>query len=103
MQQIAGGAILGKRFCDLAGRPFGGRMLRHVEVNRVSPLMTQHNKYEQQAEIQGPHYQKIDRYYLLNMVLQKCAPTLRGRLALAPHVLRHGRLRDLNSQLRNSP
>jgi hypothetical protein len=37
------GAIPGKGFSDLPGRPFGGRMLRHVDVNRVSPLMTQRN------------------------------------------------------------
>ena len=65
MQQIFRGAIPGKRFSDLPRRPFGGRMLRHVEVSRVSPLMAQRNKYEQQAEIQGPHYQKIDCYNLL--------------------------------------
>jgi len=74
-------------------------MRRHVKVNGVSPLMTQRNKYEQQAEIQGPHYQKIDRHYLLNVVLQKRAPTLRGRLAMTRHLLRYGRLRDLNTQL----
>ncbi len=89
-----------KRFSDLPRRPFGGRMLRHVEVNRVSPLMAQHNKYEQQAEIQDPHYQKVDCYYLLNVVLQKRVPSLRGRLSMARHVLRYRRLRDLNAQLR---
>jgi len=69
MQQMARAAIPRKRFSDLPGRSLGGRILSHVEVNRVSPLMTQRNKYEQQPEIQGPHYQKIDCYNMLNVVL----------------------------------
>ena len=88
-----------ERFSDLPRRPFGGRIRRHVEVNRVSPLLAQRNKYEQQAEIQGPHYQKIDGHYLLNVVLQKRAPTLRGRLSLTRHILRDRRLTALHAQL----
>src|SRR4030095_12407612 len=99
MQQIAGGAIPGKRFSDLAGRPFGGGMRRHVEVNRVTPGMTYHHKYKQQAKAHRPFNQKTCCYYLLNVVLQKRAPTLRRRLSLAPHILSYRRLRDLNSQL----
>jgi hypothetical protein len=99
MQQIARGAIPGKRFGDLTRRPFGGRMRGHVEVHRVTPVMAYHHKYKQQAKAHGPYNQKVCRYYLLNVVLQKRAPTLRGRLSLARHVLRHRRLRDLNAQL----
>jgi hypothetical protein len=54
MQQIAWGAIPGKRFSDLTRRPFGGRMRRHVEVNRVTPVMAYHHKYKQQAKAHGP-------------------------------------------------
>jgi hypothetical protein len=72
---------------------------RHVEVNRVSPVVTQDNKYEQQAKVHRPYYQKVDCYYLLNVILQKRAPTLRRRLSLTRHVLRYRRLRDLNAQL----
>jgi hypothetical protein len=76
MQQIAWGAIPGKRFSDLPRRPFGGRMRRHVEVNRVTSVMAYHHKYKQQAKAHGPYNQKVYRYYLLNVVLEKRAPTL---------------------------
>jgi len=99
MQQITRRAIPRKRFSDLPRRPFGGRMRRHVEVNRVTPVMAHHHKYKQQAKADGPHYQKVSCYYLLNVVLQKSAPTLRRRLSLARHVLRDRCLRDLNAQL----
>src|SRR4030095_737245 len=100
MQQITRGAIPRKRFSDLPCRPLGGGMRRHVEVNQVTPVMAHHHKYKQQAKADGPHYQKVYCYYLLNVVLQKRAPTLRRRLSLAPHLLRHRRLRDLNAQLK---
>ena len=78
-------------------------MRRHVEVNRVSPVVTQDNKYEQQAKVHGPYYQKVDCYCLLDVILQKRAPTLRRRLSLTRHVLRHRRLRDLNAELQQLP
>jgi len=88
MQQIAWGAIPGKRFSDLTRRPLGGRMGRHVEVNRVTSVMAYNHKYKQQAKAHGPYNQKVCRYYLLNVVLEKRAPTLRRRSSLTRHVLR---------------
>src|ERR1051325_5253742 len=99
VQQITRCTIPRERFSHLSCRPFGGGMRRHVEVNQVTPVMAYHQKYKQQAKAHRPYNQKICCYYLLNLVLQKRAPTLRRRLSLAPHILSYRRLRDLNSQL----
>src|SRR4030095_6919143 len=91
-------AIPRKRFGDLACRPFGLRMGRDIEVNGVTPMMGQDYKHKQQAKAHCPYYQQICRR-LLNVVLEKGTPTLRRWLSLTHHVLRYGRLRDLNTQL----
>ena len=74
-------------------------MTSGIEVNGVSPVVAQHNKYEHQTKVHGPHHEEINRHQLLDVVLQKRVPSLRGRLSLARHVLRYRRLRDLNAQL----
>jgi hypothetical protein len=50
----------------------------HIEVNGVSPVMTHDHKYKQQAKADSPHYQKVCCYDLLNVVLQKRAPSREG-------------------------
>ena len=39
-------------------------MRNHVEVNRVSPMMTQHNKYKQQAKAHGLEHDGVVQYEL---------------------------------------
>jgi hypothetical protein len=62
-------------------------MGRHVEVNGVTSLVAQYYEEKQQAKADCRHDQEINRYQLLDVVLKKSAPSLRGWFMLTHHVL----------------
>jgi hypothetical protein len=54
-QQIARCRVPGERIAKLQGRPFRGRMSRHVEVQNASPFMGQDQEYVQHLEANCGH------------------------------------------------
>ena len=48
--QVAWSRVEGESFHDLLSSPFRSRMVRRVEVNDLSPFMTQNDKYIQDSE-----------------------------------------------------
>jgi hypothetical protein len=78
-------------------------MRRQVEVNDVTSLIGQDDEDKQQAKGDCRHDQEINRHQLLDVVLKKSAPGLRGWLSLTNNILGYCCLRDLYSQFSNSP
>ena len=72
-----------------------------------SPSMVMENQEEDEdAEVHSRDCEEIDRRDLGGMVGQEDAPSLRGWLATANHVLRHRQLRDIvpeQMKLRTDP
>jgi hypothetical protein len=69
----------------------------HVEVNGVTSMVAQHYEDKQQAKADCRHDEEINRHQLLDVVVKKSAPGLRGWLSLTHHVLGDCCLRDLYS------
>src|SRR5258705_5520655 len=73
-------------------------MRRHIEVKGVTSLMGHDDEDKQQAKVDCRHDQEINRHQLLDVVLKKSAPRLRGWLWLTNNILGYCCLRDLYSQ-----
>jgi hypothetical protein len=82
---------LTKRFRNLPARPFNCGMRRHIEVNSVTSMVRNTTKTN------NKHDQEINRHQLLDVVVKKSAPGLRGWLSLTHYVLGYRCLRDLYS------
>ena len=97
-QQIAGCGFPGEGIAKLLGRPFRGRMSRHVEVQNASPFMGQHQEDIQNLEADGWHSEEIDGDQLADVVLQKGAPRLGRWFPMTDHVLADTSLADVDPQ-----
>ena len=61
--------------------------------------MLQDNEHEQDPERRGWHDEEVNRCEAFQMVSQEGAPSRRRRPGTVDHVLRNGRLTDLDAQL----
>jgi hypothetical protein len=68
-------------------------------VHDAAALMLQDNEHEQDPERNGRHDEEVNRCQAFQMVPQEGAPGRRRRLGTVDHVLRNGRLTDLDAQL----
>ena len=75
--------VFGKRFQDLQGRPGGGRMPGHVEMNHPAPTMGQDYQNEQNPKRRGGHGKEIDRDQIVHVIVEECLPGLRRRSAIS--------------------
>ncbi len=76
---------------NLLSRPFGRRMVGHIEVHNAPTMMAQHDKRVQDAERRCRHREEINANRIRHMIRKKSAPSLRWRLTTANHVLVNGR------------
>src|SRR3981189_2588531 len=60
--------------------------------------MGQHQKYVKELETDSGHREEVDGDQLLGVILQKCAPGLRRRLAAAHHVFADAALTDADAE-----
>jgi len=65
--------------------------------------MGQHQKHIKDLETDSGHREEVDGDQLLGVILQKCAPGLRRRLAAAHHVFADAALTDVDAELSSSP
>jgi len=70
----------------------------HIEVQNTTPVMSQHQKHVKDLETDRGHRKEVDRNELLGVILQKCAPGLRGRLAAPHHIFAHAALPDVDAE-----
>lgn len=60
-EEIGGRGIVGEGVDDLLGRPCGGRMLGHVEVDNAPPRVGEHDQDEEHAQLNGRNGEEVDR------------------------------------------
>ena len=70
-QQITRRRVPRERIAKLLGRPFRGRMSRHVEVENAPPFMGQHQEHVQNLEADSRHRKEIDGDKLVDVVLSR--------------------------------
>ena len=102
-QQVARELGKGKCFPQLLSRPLGGRVGGHIEVQNAAPVMSQHQEHIKDLETDRGHREEIDGDQLLGVILQKCAPSLRRRFAVAHHVFADAAFPDIDAELSSSP
>jgi len=61
-------------------------MVRRVEVNDLSPFMTQNDKDIQDSERRCGNSEEVHRYQFLYMIIEESTPGLGRRLPMADHV-----------------
>ena len=76
-------------------RPFGVGIYRNVEVNDLSPFVTENNEDVQDAEGYRGNREEVAGGDVDNMIVQECSPGLGWRFAGADHVFGHGRFGDV--------
>ncbi len=59
MQEVAWSRVKRKSFDYLLSGPLRSRTVRRVEVNNLSPVMTQNDKYKQDAKPSGGYDKEI--------------------------------------------
>src|SRR6267143_2926216 len=97
-QQVARELVKGKCLPQLLSRPLGGRVGGHIEVQDAAPVKGQHQKHVKDLETDSGHREEVDGDQLLGVILQKCAPGLRRRLAAAHHVFADAALTDVDAE-----
>ena len=65
-------------------------MSSNVEVDDLPSIVRQDNKTEQDSKSNGRDGEEVDRDDLSSVILQKCLPSLRGRLRVSYSVFGHG-------------
>jgi hypothetical protein len=95
--------VPGEGTAKLPGRPFRGRMSRHVEVQNAPPFVGQDQEYVQHLEANCGHNEEIDGDQLADVVLQKGAPRLGRWFPMTDHVLAETGSADVDAQLSSSP
>src|SRR6266567_1658186 len=59
--------------------PFGGGMGSDVEMNHAAPVMSENHKDKQDSKANGRHDKEICRNQAPDVIVEKSAPSLRGR------------------------
>ena len=68
---------------------------------QLASAMAQNHKAVQQLERDRRHDKEIDRGDAVGVVVKERSPGWRWRTAMLHHVLRHGRLRDIDPELQD--
>jgi hypothetical protein len=69
----------------------------NVEMQNAAQVMGQHQKHVKNLDTDRGHSKEIDGDQLLRMILQKCAPRLRGRFVSTDHVFADGALSEVDA------
>jgi hypothetical protein len=64
----------------------------------MTPIMGQYQKHVEDLEADGGHGEEVDGHQLLGMILEKCAPRLRRRFAVAHDVFADAALTDVEAE-----
>ncbi len=83
---------------ELLRGPRRGRMRRDIQVDDAASLVGQNDEHKENAEGRSRNREEVDRGELGNVVGEEGTPRLRRRTTETPQVLRHRRLRDVNSE-----
>ena len=83
-KEIARCGSEGKRLNNLLCRPLLRGMFGNVEVHDISPFMPEHHKHIEHPKRGSGHGEKIHGGQILDMVVQKRAPGLRGGVIVDP-------------------
>ena len=78
-------------------------MRSHIEMDKVTPVMGQHQKHIENLEANGRYSEEVDRDQLLGVILQEGAPGLRRRLAAAHHIFADTALPDVDAEFEQLP
>ena len=70
----------------------------YVDAGDAPSIMLKHDKHIQNPKRSGRDGEEVDRSKLFHMVVEECAPTLRGWFARANHVLRDRSLADMDAE-----
>jgi len=92
------GFFVWKGVDDLLGGPYGVGIGGHIEVNHLSPIVTEHDENVQDAESDGRNGEEIAGRNIGHVVVQERSPGLRRWLLGADHVLGHGRFGNVVAQ-----
>ena len=98
-KQVPRGRFPGEGLHQLMSCPLSRRMLGHVEVEDLSPLVGQDEEAEQHLESGGRHGEEVDRDKFTYVVVEEAAPGRRRRLPTSGHVAGDGGLRDVEPEL----
>jgi hypothetical protein len=90
--QIAWRLVPGECFGNLLRDPFGRRVGRHIDPDKLSPRQPDHDKSIEQVKSDGWHDEQIHGGNLWRVIADKGAPTLTGRVTLPGHIFGYGRL-----------
>src|SRR6516225_4884659 len=70
-----------KRLPQLLRGPFRGGVSGHGEMQYPAAVVSQHQEYVQHLKPNGWHREEVDRYHILDVILQERPPGLRRWLA----------------------
>src|ERR1019366_221857 len=97
--QVSGRLVPGESLSHLLGDPFGGWMSGDTEAHYPPAVVVGDHQTVEQFEERGRYDEQVDRSNARGMVAQESLPAL-GWWSSGPrhHVLRHGRLRNLDAE-----
>ncbi len=84
-KEIARRRVIGERLDDLLSGPGGSRRVRDVEVHDPPTIMLEDHEHVENSESRGRHDEEVDRDEVGEVILEECAPGLRGRLWATGH------------------
>jgi hypothetical protein len=97
--EVARSCIVRKRFAELLGCPRRRGVGRDGDVHDAAPVMRQDHKHEHQSIRGGRDDEEIGCHDLAGVIREERAPGLRRWAPVTNHVLRHGGLTYINSEL----
>lgn len=101
VDQKAIGMVEREKFAELLGGPFGGMVVRDIEVQNSPGAGLHRHKQVQNPKGRRDRSEKIASHNGLCVILHKCAPPLAGGSArpIPVQVLPYGSRRDSDAQL----
>src|SRR5450631_1443866 len=94
---VGRGLVPRKCFCDLTRDPFGGRMCRDFDPDKIYAVEPDDDQGIEQFEADGRDNEQVHSGNILRMIAQKGSPSLAWRPASLDHVFSDTRLSDLKS------
>src|SRR5215469_11834262 len=90
--------LKGKGLSQLLSCPLRGRMSGDIAVNNATPIIGQYQKHVKDLEAESGHGEEVDGGQLLEVIVQECAPGLRGRPRGAHHVFANAAFTDVQAE-----
>lgn len=78
--------------------PFRRGMRGHREMQNATALVRQDKKNVENLKANRRHREKIDGNHTLDVVFQKCPPSLRGRFPATDPIFTHAGFADLDAE-----